>query len=125
LLLAGFAWQSPVGVWPCVEDGPTTAPVCSTVYPLWPSVRDAASRQATPMPASRLRIAPLRPQAFTHGLGDVARAGHAARAGGGVNTRQQGLIHRQVHADDPAEHLHRDQDMRHGDTMTLVPVNVG
>jgi len=67
----------------------------------------------------------LRPQAFTHGLGDVARAGHAARAGGGVNTRQQGLIHRQVHADDPAEHLHRDQDMRHGDTMTLVPVNVG
>ncbi len=87
-----------------------------------------SQRQATPGAFDRLPNAAsrrLRPQAFTHGLGDVARAGPTARAGGGVNTRRQSLIRRQVHADDPAEHLHRDQDMRRGDTMTLVPVNVG
>jgi len=67
----------------------------------------------------------LSPQAITHGFDYVARPGHAARAGGGVNTREQSLIHGQVHPDGPAGHLHLDHDVRHDDTMTLVPLNVG
>lgn len=91
-------------------------------------VGDAIALSTDPHVLAIHRIFPslhLRPEAIAHRLGDVARAGHAARAGGGVHAGKQSLIHGQVHADDPARHLHLDHDMRHGDTMTLVPVNVG
>lgn len=69
---------------------------------------DNSRRQATQGAFDRLADAashPFRPQALTFGFGDIARAGHAARTGGGVNTRGMARIAARLAFVEPAASL--------------------
>ena len=101
-------------------DGRTAIPASDNLLTASrpPLTRKASGRcdACRPTPPSH----PLRPQTLAHSLGHITRAGHAARAGGGVHAREQRLIHRQVHADDAARHLQGDHDVRHGDRFSRI-----